>query len=194
MKTMKKTLRHTISLEFKLLSDANPGRLCLKQFIHHFLDLRKRTHGGGQRVEIAGLVDFIAVAGKSAFHVQLLTAGTDVIQQGKLRRQRPHMNRFQSFLAREYRHFYATGFLDENIRHRLKLDPDIETFRKVFDYARLEFDGRGIDGKRFIWSLPGLFNKEESFDLLLSKAAVGNISPARGAPVLTAQDYDSDPW
>lgn len=94
----------------------------------------------------------------------------------------------------EYRHFYATGFLDENIRHRLKLDPDIETFRKVFDYARLEFDGRGIDGKRFIWSLPGLFNKEESFDLLLSKAAVGNISPARGAPVLTAQDYDSDPW
>ena len=94
----------------------------------------------------------------------------------------------------EYRYFYATGFLDENIRHRLKLDPDIETFRKVFDYARLEFDGRGIDGKRFIWSLPGLFNKEESFDLLLSKAAVGNISPARGAPVLTAQDYDRDPW
>ena len=99
----------------------------------------------------------------------------------------------------EYRHLYPTAMIAHGIQKRLKLTPDLETFRKVFVYARKECEGRGLDNHQFIWTLGGLFHREEAFDHLLAKAtapppAAARLPSPRGAPVLTAGDYDSDPW
>ena len=97
----------------------------------------------------------------------------------------------------EYRYPRAEGDLRDRIHHRLELDPDIGTFGKVFDYARLEYEGNGVGTHQFVSTLTPLFNKEETFDWLLAKADAPQTAAAhrqRGAPVLTAQDYDSDPW
>ena len=98
----------------------------------------------------------------------------------------------------EYTHLYPTAMIAHGIEKRLKITPDLETFRKVFVYARQECEGRGLDNHRFIWTLGGLFRREEAFDHLLAKATApppaSKLPQTRGAPVLTASDYDSDPW
>ena len=98
----------------------------------------------------------------------------------------------------EYTHLYPTAMIAHGIEKRLKLTPDLETFRKVFVYARKECEGRGLDNHQFIWTLGGLFRREEAFDHLLAKATApppaSRLPNPRGAPVLTAGDYDSDPW
>lgn len=98
----------------------------------------------------------------------------------------------------EYTYFYPSAIISEGIQRRLRLTPELETFKKVFAYARKEFEGKGIDNHQFVWTLSGVFNRQETFDHLLAKAtaptpASKRTSP-RGAPALTASDYDNDPW
>ena len=98
----------------------------------------------------------------------------------------------------EYRYPRAEGNLRDQIQQRLELDPDIGTFGKVFDYARLEYEGNGVGNHQFVWTLTKLFNKEETFDWLLAKADAPQTSAAshrqRGAPVLTEADYLAHPF
>ena len=98
----------------------------------------------------------------------------------------------------EYRYPRAEGNLRDQIRRRLELDPDLGTFGKVFDYARLEYEGNGVGNHQFVWTLTKLFNKEETFDWLLAKADAPQTTSAphrqRGAPVLTESDYLAHPF
>lgn len=98
----------------------------------------------------------------------------------------------------EYRYPRAEGNLRDQIQQRLELDPDLGTFGKVFDYARLEYEGNGVGNHQFVWTLTKLFNKEETFDWLLAKADAPQTSAAshrqRGAPVLTEADYLAHPF
>lgn len=93
-----------------------------------------------------------------------------------------------------WRALYPTPIMAHNITKQLKLDSDLETYRSVFQYARAEAEGKGIDNHQFIWTLDAVFNKSTNFNRLLAKANTkASQKPVtqnlKGAPVASREDY-----
>lgn len=93
----------------------------------------------------------------------------------------------------EYRQPYVPEILKTKITRRLKINPEIETFRKVFTYARKEWEGKGLNNHQFGWDIFRVFKNDETFDFLLSKAGASAVTPSlsskRGTPTATREDY-----
>ena len=94
---------------------------------------------------------------------------------------------------------YRKKFVSENLRASISARLCLETpfwFRKVFEYARAETLGKGLNSYQFNWSLPKLFKKSETFDQLKLKSSL--LSKKTPAAVCGLSDPDSyasaDQW
>lgn len=68
-----------------------------------------------------------------------------------------------------FEEFYIPEMLRLKISERLKTD-DLVSIKKVFDYARHEFDEDRKNNRTFIWTLPAMFSKRSTYERTKEKS------------------------